>query len=339
MASRTYRVAIIGAGTAAGRELGAALVERSFPLGELKLFSAGKSAGSEIDVGEDELTIEALDGADLRGFDLAFIAPGQELPEGLIEKLLERGAAVIDGSGQERGDGSLLIFPGINEELLDEWDDARGKLLSLPSPAAAQLAAILLPLIAQDATAQAQVVCLEPVSAAGDLGGMEELSSQTVSLLSGKEPESEAFPHRIAFNVLPSVGGVGESGESSHERRISAEVRALLDRDSLSVGITSAVVPVFYGALQFLTLGGEAPLDPAAAKAALEGSDVKIVDDPAAGVFPMPMLAVGDDALLVGRIRATGGGLALVSAADSLRWGTIHPMTELARLLIENELL
>ena len=47
--------------------------------------------------------------------------------------------------------------------------------------------------------------------------------------------------------------------------------------------------------------------------------------------------AVGDEALHVGRIRGTGAGLALLSVADNLRWGTVVPMVRVVELLREAE--
>jgi aspartate-semialdehyde dehydrogenase len=51
---------------------------------------------------------------------------------------------------------------------------------------------------------------------------------------------------------------------------------------------------------------------------------VKVIDSPEERIYPMPMLAVNDDAVLVGRVREDGSqenGLDLFVVADNLRRG------------------
>jgi aspartate-semialdehyde dehydrogenase len=67
------------------------------------------------------------------------------------------------------------------------------------------------------------------------------------------------------------------------------------------------------------------PLSADGARAALRASpDVKVIDSPEERIYPMPMLAVNDDAVLVGRVREDGSqenGLDLFVVADNLRRG------------------
>jgi aspartate-semialdehyde dehydrogenase len=68
---------------------------------------------------------------------------------------------------------------------------------------------------------------------------------------------------------------------------------------------------------------------------------VKVVDSPAEGVYPMPMLAVNDDAVLVGRIRREPGeerGLALLVTGDNLRRGAATTALAVARSLVGRDL-
>jgi aspartate-semialdehyde dehydrogenase len=59
---------------------------------------------------------------------------------------------------------------------------------------------------------------------------------------------------------------------------------------------------------------------------------VKVLDDPATAVYPMPALATGDDALLVGRIRVdtlSSTGIRLVAAMDGARASASHAVAAL----------
>lgn len=336
MASRSLKVAIVGAATAAGRELGPALAERSFPM-ELRLFGGADDTDETIEIEGEEQPLEAMARGSLRGFDLVFVPPGADAPADEIQAARDAGAVVIDADGPPAADAPT-IFPGINDEELEELESAKGRVIRIPSPTAAQLAKVLLPLQVKSGITKAQVVCLEAVSSAG-IRGMEELSMQTISLLNGREPEVAGLPHRIAFNAIPQVDGFGAGGSTLREERVAAEVAALLGGEAPALSVTCVWVPVFYGSMQLLTLATGRPLDEAGAREAFDGDEeVKVLDDPSTGVYPMPMLAVGDESIQVGRVRATPAGLSLLSVADGLRWGTVLPMVRIAELLREAEL-
>jgi aspartate-semialdehyde dehydrogenase len=68
------------------------------------------------------------------------------------------------------------------------------------------------------------------------------------------------------------------------------------------------------------------PLSAEGARTALRAAPgLKVIDSPAERVYPMPMLAVNDDSVLVGRVREDGSqvnGLDLFVVADNLRRGT-----------------
>ncbi len=88
-----------------------------------------------------------------------------------------------------------------------------------------------------------------------------------------------------------------------------------------------------------MNLRTERPLSVAAAREALRGAaGVKVLDDPAQKVYPMPMLAVNDDAVHVGRIRVDPtqeNGLDLFAVGDNLRTGGATNLVRVGLLLAE----
>ena len=65
---------------------------------------------------------------------------------------------------------------------------------------------------------------------------------------------------------------------------------------------------------------------------------MKLIDRPGEGVYPMPMLAVNDDAVLVGRLRADAAllnGLALFLTVDNLRKGGPTNLVQVALAMVE----
>jgi aspartate-semialdehyde dehydrogenase len=106
------------------------------------------------------------------------------------------------------------------------------------------------------------------------------------------------------------------------------------------MALTRVVVPVFYGTLQALTVATARPLAAADARVLYRDTpEVKVLDEAEAGVYPMPMLALGDQAIHVGRLRDTPAGLALVTVADEVYWGIALPLVRMAQLLLERDLL
>ena len=68
---------------------------------------------------------------------------------------------------------------------------------------------------------------------------------------------------------------------------------------------------------------------------------MRVVDDPAAGAYPLPSAAVGGDDVLVGRIRADDSrrnGLSLWIVADNLRKGAATNGVQIAELLVQRGL-
>jgi aspartate-semialdehyde dehydrogenase len=66
---------------------------------------------------------------------------------------------------------------------------------------------------------------------------------------------------------------------------------------------------------------------------------VKVVDDLAQHVYPMPLLGAGNDDTLVGRIRkdlAQERGLALFVVSDNLRKGAATNAVQIAELLLRD---
>ena len=68
---------------------------------------------------------------------------------------------------------------------------------------------------------------------------------------------------------------------------------------------------------------------------------IKVVDDPANRLYPMPLEAAGQDLTLVGRIRedtSIDNGIDLWIAADNIRKGAATNAVQIAEILAEKYL-
>jgi len=69
--SRRFNVAVVGATGVVGAEMLKVLLQRSFPLGEVRALASGRSAGQRIAFNGDRLEVRALDRKSFAGIDIA----------------------------------------------------------------------------------------------------------------------------------------------------------------------------------------------------------------------------------------------------------------------------
>jgi aspartate-semialdehyde dehydrogenase len=91
---------------------------------------------------------------------------------------------------------------------------------------------------------RASTFVLRPASDFGE-PGLEELREQTVHLLRFEPTPSDVFGRQLAFNVVPEH--LFPSGEDEAGTRVVREVRAILRAPELSLAVSQALVPAFYG--------------------------------------------------------------------------------------------
>jgi aspartate-semialdehyde dehydrogenase len=155
-----------------------------------------------------------------------------------------------------------------------------------------------------------------------------------------KDPRAPAaaFPHRIAGNLFPHVGEFEpQTGVTGEERKMLLETRKILDEPQFALSATCVRVPVARAHSESVVLELERALSPDDARALLARSPgVRVVDDPAQRLYPMPIDAAGGDDVLVGRIRAEPlfeHGLALFLSGDQLRKGAALNGIQIAECL------
>ncbi|HVI95298.1 MAG TPA: aspartate-semialdehyde dehydrogenase [Anaeromyxobacter sp.] len=341
MPKSSFTLALVGATGEVGRAALDAIDQLELPLAALRAFASPRSAGETVQVGDDEVRVAALSEAGFRGCDVALFCAGADVSREWAPKAWAAGCAVVDTSPAFRADPDVpLVVPEVNPDALAGFR-ARGVVAS-PGATAIALSVALAPLRAAAGVERIVVTTYEAVSGAGR-GGVAALEREARDLLGLREPEPAAqFPHRIAFNLIPQIGPFLEGGVTEAEDALARETRRVLGEPSLGVAATAVRVPVFYGDAAAVTVTTRRKLSAAEARAALRGAPgVKLVDDLAQGVYPMPMLAAAEDAVLVGRVRddpSQEKGLALFAVVEGTRKGGATNALQLARLLAERYL-
>jgi aspartate-semialdehyde dehydrogenase len=304
LASRSWRVAVVGATGLVGKEILSVLAERHFPAGELRAISSEASAGDTVAFGERQLRVDALGDDSLQGVDIAFFAAGRDLSAERARGAASGGARVIDLTGCFADDPAVpLIAPEVNGDLIEPGSAAgRPGIVTAAAGSLAALAAVLKPL---DDAAHVRAVTLatfEPASGIGGIG-VSELSAQTMKLLNGISPDPEEFPHQIAFNCFPEVGSIGPDGITSEEHGLATGLRRVLGVPDLRVFATAVRIPVFFGLAIAVTVELERPLSVAEAQATLRAAPGLLLSEGEDGSYVTLLDAVGTDAVHVGRLR------------------------------------
>ncbi len=326
-------VAIVGATGAVGEVLLDILVQRDFPIGELKPLASERSAGTSIAFRGKQHQVQLAEPAAFDGVDYVFFAATGSLSRDLAPEAAKRGAVVIDKSSTWRLDPAVpLVVPEINPAALR---DHRG-IVACPNCTTIGFVMALEPIRRAAGLRRVIVTTFQAVSGAGR-PGLDELERQSAELARGEKPQVRQFAAQIAQNVIPLCEDFREDGYSTEEVKLLHETRKILGLPDLDVTMTCTRVPVPIGHSASVFVETERPLAPAAAREALAAfPGVRVVDDPANRLFPTPLDVAGSDDVLVGRIRKdiASDSLWFWQVSDNLRKGAATNAVQIAETLL-----
>jgi len=337
-----YRVGVLGATGAVGSTILEVLAEREFPASEVVAFASERSAGREIEWNGSVLQCRPLSAETIQGLDVVLSSAGGAVSSEWAPRLVEAGAVVVDNTSYWRMHEDVpLVVAGVNPEAAD----AHQGIVANPNCTTMVAMMALAPIHRAVGLERIVVSSYQAVSGTGQRA-IEELRAQSRAILAGEDPPApKVYPHRIAFNVLPQVEVFKDGDDyTTEERKVMAETRKILGfGEEVSISATCARVPVVSGHSESVNLRTAEDLSPDDCRALLaEAPGVVVVDDPAAGRYPMAIDAAGRDEVLVGRIRRDPGEertLNLWVAGDNLRKGAATNAVQVAELLVERGLL
>lgn len=313
-AEELLQVGVVGATGALGSELIDVLGERSFPLTTLVPIATDRSLGVEVELAGEAFPV-AAEPPSLEALDLLFLCAPRPVSLEYARRALQARVACIDATGAlaAQGDVPLLVA-----DLLDPERELDQPLLASPAGPALAWSLVLAPLAEAAGLRSVRGASLEAASVRGR-AGLDALSGQSIAIFNQQAPPDGGAEGPVAFDCLPAVDTVDESGATAHERALAATLERLLDR-SFELAATAVQVPTFRGDGAVLAVETERPLAADEARAALAKAPGVRVWPSASG--PSTRTSVGHDGVLVGRVRevsAGGSALQLWLAADHLR--------------------
>lgn len=336
-----YRVAVVGATGAVGREILKTLAERDFPISDIAAVASGRSVGTQISFGEKRvLTSQSLEKFDFHGWDIALFSPGASVSAIHAPRAAVAGCIVIDNTSQFRMDPDVpLVVPEVNPEALAGF--RKKGIIANPNCSTIQMVVALKPLHDEFRVKRVTVSTYQSVSGAGK-EGMDELFNNSRALYVNDPVTPQQFTKNIAFNVIPHIDVFMDDGATKEEWKMVVETKKILD-PAIAVMATCVRVPVFIGHAEAVHVEFERPVTAGEARAALrDAPGVTVIDVREDGGYATPAEIAGEDDVFVSRIRkdpTVENGLAFWCVSDNLRKGAALNAVQIAESLIAQKLI
>lgn len=337
--SKTWDVAVVGATGAVGECMLDILYRRKFPFGKVYALASERSAGSTVSFGRQELLVENLADFDFHKVQIALFSPGASVSAIYAPKAGEAGCVVIDNTSQFRYEDDIpLVVPEVNPGALAAYRNRN--IIANPNCSTIQMLVALKPIYDAVGIERINVATYQAVSGTGK-EAIEELATQTASLLNGRPVELKVYPRQIAFNVIPHIDSFQDNGYTKEEMKMVWETRKIMGDERIQVNPTCVRVPVFYGHSEAVHIETRDKITAEQARRLLEAAPgVTVLDERTPGGYPTPVGdASGTDPVFVGRIRediSHPRGLDLWVVSDNLRKGAALNSIQIAEALIRD---
>jgi aspartate-semialdehyde dehydrogenase len=338
---KQYKLTVVGATGAVGREIIKMLENRNFPVKNIKFLASERSLGKKLTYKNAEITVELLTKDSGKGIDIALFSAGSDISKEFAPIFAADGCFVIDNSSAWRMDKDIpLVVPEVNPSDLKKDK----KIISNPNCSTIQMVVALKPLHNFARIKRVIVSTYQSVSGAGQKG-IDELINQTKAWAKGKTvPVPNKFQYQIAFNLIPQIDVFTENGYTKEEMKMTNETKKIMGDNSIEVSATCIRVPVFRSHSESVWIETEKPISPTQAKELLAKADgIQLLDEPESKKYPIPLFAENMQTTYVGRIRSDistkNNSLTFWIVSDNLLKGAALNAVQIAETLIKNGIL
>ena len=342
---KKYNVGILGATGAVGREMLNSLMERNFPVGELRLLASKRSVGKKIKFnGKDIEVVEAKIGA-FKGLDIVLGAASNDIAKEFKDDIVASGAVFIDNSSAFRLDENVpLVVPEINGEDVFKNHGVISNpncstIITLMALKAINKLSEIKTVVASTYQAVSGIGVNGPIELMDEMGVMNDMYQKSGEPVIDINATPKHFPYQIAGNCIPFIGSVTENLYTKEEMKMQNEGRKIMHLPNLKVTCTCVRVPVVRSHMISVSVYTKDKLSLDQVRNAIKNDEgVVLYDDAANGVYPMPIKTSNQDKVFIGRIRedlAFDNGIALVCSGDQVRKGAAVNAVQIAIKLIE----
>lgn len=344
---KKYNIAIAGATGLVGQKIMEILFERNVPINELKLLASKRSAGKEINFGEQTLIVEELTKDSFNNVDVAFFSAGGEVSKQFVPEAVKAGAIVIDNTSMYRMDEDVpLVVPEVNAHRLK---DHKG-VIANPNCSTIQLVVALSPIKMAFGLNRVIVSTYQSISGAGNQAidifkeDSIEFMNKGFSVTEEVQKEFLSGKHKTAFNLVPQIDRFLDNGYTAEEMKMINESKKILEDDQLQLAATCVRVPVLRSHSESVYV--EIEEDDVTLKdfqhILKQENNIILLDDQEKKLYPTPLLAENKDEVFIGRMRHdlfNSKGFHLWIVSDNIVKGAALNTVQILEALMEERLI
>jgi aspartate-semialdehyde dehydrogenase len=307
------------------------LVERGFGDCEFIPAASSKSVGKKLMFGDREVEVVSVEDAIAAKPDFAIFSAGSAASKEYAPRFAAVGTVVIDNSAAWRSEPDIpLVVPEINGDVITPKDH----IIANPNCSTIQMVMALAPLHKRFKIKRLVVSTYQSITGTGKKA-VDQLMSERAG-----QPCERAYPHPIDMNLFPHGGNFLDDGYTTEEIKLLNETRKILRDNDIQVTATVVRVPVTGGHSEAVNVEFYHDYELSEVYDLLNNMPgVKILDNPAENVYPMPKYAENQDDVFVGRIRrdfSQPNSLNLWVVADNLRKGAATNAVQIMQFIIHN---
>ncbi|GFZ27367.1 aspartate-semialdehyde dehydrogenase [Lactobacillus corticis] len=349
--SQGYSVAILGATGAVGRRMIKQLAQSTIPVKSLKLLASSRSAGTELAFKGQKLVVEETTPESFAGVDLVLSSAGGAVSKRFLPEAVKRGAVCVDNTSAFRMDPEVpLVVPEVNPDALAHHHG----IIANPNCSTIQMMVALEPIRKAFGLKQIIVSTYQAASGAGQ-SALNELYQEAQDYLDGKEMHAAILPTKgeakhypLAFNLLPQIDVLEDSGYSHEEWKMIHETKKIMlgDMNAKDIKVTATCVrvpvPIAHGESVYFTVEDQTATVEDLWKVLQKAPGVVLEDDIKHQVYPQPINAVGKRETFVGRVRPdyeNPGAFNMWVVSDNLLKGAAWNTVQIAEYLVDRDLL
>ena len=327
--SEKLKIAVVGATGLVGSKMLQVMEEYGLTNIELLPAASAKSVGKEVRFAAQNHRVISVEDAIAAHPHYAIFSAGGSTSLTYAPRFAEVGCTVVDNSSAWRMDPNVpLVVPEINMDAVKP----EHRIIANPNCSTIQMVMALAPIHKAYGIKRLVISTYQSVSGSG-IKALRQLESEE----RGEEGE-KAYPYPIHRNLFPHGGDFQNDGYTTEETKLLNETRKILSDPNIGVTATVVRVPVSGGHSEAVNVETRQPFELADIRTLLEQMPgVRLVDDPARLLYPMPLFAYDKNEVFVGRIRrdeSIENGLNRWIVADNIRKGAATNAVQIVLQLI-----
>ena len=335
------KIAVIGATGLVGREMLTVLAEWGFANEEIIAAASPKSVGKEIDFAGRPLTVVSVDDAIAAHPRYAIFSAGAAASREYAPRFVAAGTVVIDNSSAWRKDPSVpLVVPEINISAAIQairQSNNQAIIIANPNCSTIQMVLALSALQREYGIRRLVIATYQSITGTG-IKAVRQLEAEEKAENAELPTNEMAYPYPIHRNLFPHGGDFQPDGYTTEEQKLVDETRKIFDDPSILITATVVRVPVVGGHSEAVNVELHRDYDLDHVRRLIADTPgVILYDDPAANLYPMPILAHHRDEVWVGRLRrdfSQPNALNLWIVADNIRKGAATNAIQIMEQLI-----